>query len=192
MTPRHSTGRKITSLLLFAGVLALFAAIAVAPFLRLTMLDDAMARDRDRLAELRRQISTLAGRRLENEELAALGQEKRLLLEGGTVGIAGANLQKLMNDVVLKHGGAASSFQILPPKEDGPVTRIAMSLSVSVRIDGLRNILYDVETALPLIFIDGVTIRAPRGEKAGVDPYFIGPFDVTLRVSGFVSKDRTS
>lgn len=182
----------LAPLLLLIAALAGLAFIAAAPFLQLLRLDEAMAGHQARLADLRRQISTQAALRKENEELVALGQEKRLLLEGGTTGIAGATLQKRMNDIVLLHGGTASSFQILPPKEDGAVTRIAMSLAVSVDIDGLRDILYDIETDTPLVFIDAVTIRTPQEGREGADPHFLGPFDVTLRVSGFVLKEGAS
>lgn len=192
MTARPSASGAVLPVLLLLAVFVFFAAIAASPYWRLSMLDESIARNQDKLVTLRQQISKQAELRQENKALAALGQETDLLLDGGTTGIAGANLQKLMNDLVLRHGGAASSFQLLPPQEEGTLMRIAMSLSVSVGIDGLRNILYDIETGAPLIFIDGITVRQSGRERRVADPHFLGPFDVNLRVSGFVLNEKMS
>ncbi len=115
-----------------------------------------------------------------------------MLLEGETTGIAGANLQKLLSGLVLAHGGEATSFQILPPKEDGNLMRIPMSLSISVGIDGLRDIVHGLETSTPLIFIDDITIRAEQDDFRAPDPHYLGPLDVTLQVSGFAYKNEAS
>ncbi len=93
---------------------------------------------------------------------------------------------------MLEHGGAASSFQILPPKEDGNLMRIPMSLSISVGIDGLRDIIHGLETGTPLIFIDDITIRAEQDDFRAPDPHYLGPLDVTLQVSGFALKNGAS
>jgi general secretion pathway protein M len=131
--------------------------------------------------------------RKENSELAAVGEDASLLLlQGETTGIAGANLQKLMSGLVLQHGGAASSIQILPTKEDGNLVRIPISLSISVGIDGLRDILYGLETGAPLLFIDDITIRSESAEFGTTDPHYLGPLDVTLQISGYALRNEAS
>lgn len=179
----------MTSLVVALTVMGLTAAL---PFVRLSWLEQTIAHKQDELFQLRKQITREGELRKENSALAALGQDASLLLAGETTGISGANLQRLMNDIVLEQGGSASSFQILPPQEDGNLMRIPMSLSISVGIDGLRDILHSIETGTPLIFIDDITMR-PAPKKFRVpDPHFVGPFAVTLKVSAFAPKNEAS
>jgi len=179
--------------MVLVAALGAMGAMAAMPFARLNWLDTTIAEQQDELLTLRKEITREAALRKENSELAAMDQDASLLLlPGETTGIAGANLQKLMSGLVLEHGGEASSFQILPPKEDGNLMRIPMSLSISVGVDGLRDILHGLETGMPLIFIDDIAIRAEQDEFRAPDPHFLGPLDVTLQVSGFVLKNEAS
>ena len=162
------------------------------PFVRLTWIEQSIAHNQDELLVLRKQIAREAELRKENGELAAVSADASLLLlEGETTGIAGANLQKIISGLVLANGGTASSMQILPPKEDGNLERIPMSLQISVNIDGLRDILHSLETGTPLIFIDDITISKPDTFRAG-DPHTLEPLDVNLQVSGYASKNGAS
>jgi general secretion pathway protein M len=190
------SSRSASALLSLAVLAAALAAMGLAtamPFVHLSWLEQSVAQNQEELLRLRKQIAREGELRKENTELAALGEDASLLLlEGETTGIAGANLQKLMSGLVLEHGGAASSLQILPPKEDGNLVRIPMSLSISVGIDGLRDILHSLETGTPLIFIDDITIRAETDDFRATDPHYLGPLDVTLQVSGYALKNEAS
>src|SRR5262249_49483818 len=150
---------------------------AAAPFVQLSGIDETIAQHQDMLSNLRRQIAKEGVLRKENGELAALGQDSDLLLKGETTGIAGANLQKLLSSLVVEHGGEAQSFQIMPPQEAGNLVRIPMSLSISVGVDGLRDILYGLEIGTPLIFIDEIAVRSKQDDFTAPDPHYIGPFD---------------
>ncbi|SFV29579.1 type II secretion system protein GspM [Hyphomicrobium facile] len=191
MTARSEISANVVSLSVLAAALALMVLFAAAPFVRLSTIDAAISEHQVELSNLQRQLATEGEVRKENSELAMLGQDTDLLLKGETTGIAGANLQKLLNNLVVAHGGAASSFQILPPQEDGNLVRIPMGLSISVGVDGLRDILYDLETGTPLIFLDEIAIRSRQGDFQAPDPNYIGPYDVTLQLSGFAKKNGT-
>ncbi len=106
---------------------------------------------------------------------AALGQDKSLLLEGDKTGVAGANLQSLVNGLVTANGGTASSIQILPPKEDGNLMRISVSLSINVGTDGLRDIVHSLETGTPLIFIDDIVVREIHDDFRPPEPHYHRP-----------------
>jgi general secretion pathway protein M len=172
--------------------LVLMGTIAAAPFVHLNGLELEITQNQNELLTLRGQITREGELRKENTDLAALGQDTSLLLVGEKTGIAGANLQKLMNSLVTENGGTASSFQILPPKEDGNLMRIPMSLSITVGIDGLRDILHKLETSTPLIFIDDIIIKSAQDDFSAPDPHYLGPLDVTLQVSGFALQNRAS
>lgn len=193
MTVRSQSFSALLAVAVLIGGLALAGLLATLPFLRLGTLEQTIAQSQSELLELRKEIAREGALRKENTALAASDQDARLLLlEGETTGIAGANLQKLMSGLVLAHGGEATSFQILPPKEDGNLMRIPMGLSIRVGIDGLRDIIHGLETSTPLIFIDDITIRAEQDDFRAPDPHFLGPLDVTLQVSGFAYKHEAS
>ena len=193
MKMRSRAATAAFSVVVLLAVLAAMGFIAVAPYVRLSWLEQTIAHNQEELLQLRKEIAREGALRKENSELAAVGEDASLmLLQGETTGIAGANLQKLMSGLVLQHGGAASSIQILPPKEDGNLVRIPISLSISVGIDGLRDILYGLETGTPLLFIDDITIRSEADDFGSPDPHFLGPLDVTLQISGYALRNEAS
>ena len=173
-------------LAILAVVILAAASLAAAPYLLLGGIDEDIAQCERTLVRLRGEIASESDLQRENRDLLALGQEANLLLEGSTAGIAGANLQKLVSDVIAEHGGVASSLQLMPVDEEGALGRVALRLSVNVDIDGLRDIVYGIETGKPLLFIDDVTVRR-AGEENGTtdDPYYRGPLEVTLEISGY-------
>lgn len=189
MTASTST-TKVFAVALLGLAIAAMGVLAAAPFVRASWLDAELEQSRTELAALRKAIAHEGALRKENTALAARDKDaSQLLLQGETTGIAGANLQKLLGGLVSAHGGTTSSVQILPPVEDGNLMRIPMSLSISVGIDGLRDIVHGLETGLPLIFIDDIAVRSPL---YGADAHFLGPLDVTLQVSGFVLRNKAS
>ena len=145
--------RAATAAFSVAVLLAILAAMgfaAAAPYVRLSWLEQTIAQNQQELLELRKEMAREGTLRKENSELAAVGEDASLmLLQGETTGIAGANLQKLMSGLVLQHGGAASSIQILPTKEDGNLVRIPISLSISAFISKCRA--FDFLGSMPTI-----------------------------------------
>lgn len=187
MTTRHAA-TSVGALALLVAALLLMASFAIAPLVQLSAMEEAMAQYQDTLSNLRRQIAAESGLRRENSEFATAEQDAELLLKGETRGIAGASLQKLMSNLVAAHAADASSFQILPPQEEGNLVRIPMSLAINVGIDGLRDILHGLETGMPLIFIDEIAVRSKQDDFRTPDPDYLGPLDVTLQLSGYTLK----
>lgn len=187
----RSASTYISFALLIAALLVV-AAIAAAPYIKIAALEREIAERQDQLPVLRAKVAHENDLKKEHSDLASLGQEKSLLLEGDKTGVAGANLQSLLNALVTANGGSASSIQILPPKEDGNLMQISVSVSINVGIDGLRDIVHSLETGTPLIFIDDITVKAIRQDFKPVDAHYIGPLDVTLQVSGFAAQAGAS
>jgi general secretion pathway protein M len=179
-------------LAILAAFVLLLVLVASTPYLLLSGIDQEISDGERTLVELRKEIASESDLHKENLDLVALGQQGSLLLDGETAGIAGANLQKLISDIVLEHGGASSSLQLLPTSEDGSLVRIALRLSISVGIDGLRDIVHGIETGKPLLFIDDLSVRAVEDREGSRDQHYLGPLDVTLQVSGFRLKDKAS
>jgi general secretion pathway protein M len=188
--PKSYAGYLSVAILLVLLVATI--AIAATPFIHVTALESAIAEKQSLLPQLRAKVAYEDKLRKEHADLAALGQDKSLLLEGDKTGVAGANLQSLITSLVSANGGSASSIQILPPKEDGNLMQISVSVSINVGTDGLRDIIHTLETGTPLIFIDDVTVRAIHDDFRPPEPHYIGPLDVTLQVSGFAAQSGAS
>lgn len=169
-------------------VMALMGLLAAAPLIASHRLTEQIEASRDTLRSLLSRTQNAASLREDNENLISSGQAANLLVEGETIGIAGANLQKIMNDVVVDNGGKALSLQILRPVEDKELVRIGMSLSIEASIDSLRAIAHAIESGSPLIFIENIAVKGSDAEFAAPDPHFIGPLDVTLQVAAYTAK----
>jgi general secretion pathway protein M len=191
MNDRNKVASDLFAVAILATCLTLLGLIATAPFVRLSWLQQAIAQNQNGLLKLSKQIEQEGELRKELSKMTAPDQDANLLLDGETTGIAGANLQKLVNGLIVEYGGTASSFQILPAEADGNLMRIPMSLSISVGIDALRDILYRLETETPLIFIDGIILRPETESARDTVPYFLGPLAVTLQISGFLKKEAS-
>ena len=192
MNPASRLGKAIVPVAMLVLFVAIMVALAATPYTRIGMNEQNIEEKRVLLAKIRKNLIKQATLGHENERLAALSQEASYLLEGATTGIAGATLQKLVIELVRNHNGVASSFQILAPEKDHNLTRIAVSLTIRIGIDGLRNYLYDLETGMPLIFINNLTVRSPDNVRKTAGPDFLGPYDVTMTVSGFVVRGGNS
>lgn len=187
MTMTQST-RGFLAIGLTLLVLTLLGFMAVAPILEANRLSEKIEEDRNTLSVLQRRTQNEASLRADNETLMSSGQSTGVLLEGETTGIAGANLQKIMNDIVVSNGGKPLSFQILSPVDDKELVRIGMSLTIEANIDAIRAITHAIESGTPLIFIEAFSAKRTDSDFSAPDPYFSGSLDVTLQVAAFAAK----
>lgn len=193
MINRQPTTEQVVSIAFFLVFLTALVFLAVMPFYKLAELKQEYDTIESSLATLDKRLAREGRLREENKNLIAVGQDASLLLKGETIGIAGADLQRLMNRLILENKGTTTTSQILSPKEEGDLIRISMSLALTVDTDGLRDLLYNIETGSPLIFIDQLSVNAgSREEWARPDPHFMGPLEVTLQVSAYTAKREAS
>ena len=100
-------------------------------------------------------------------------------LEGQTVTIAEAALQRRIGSAVAAAGGNVLSSQSEPQSE---TRKDYLTLVASCEIDqkGLQALLYDLEAGMPFLFIDQLVVQTPTAE-AGEQP---ARLRVLLGVSG--------
>ena len=189
MTTSPNKSATFLLLTILLGAIALAVVTPVVPFVALSHVEEDIVHTRQKLTELRNNV---ARRRQSMLEGTPEVDTTVLLLNGGTTGIASANLQKRLNDLVIEKSGTPSRFQVWPPKEAGHFVRLDVSVNLQVDIDGLHKILYAIETGLPLLFIEDLVVRAPQSDGQTDNPYFLGPLEVTLRVSGWFLKQEST
>lgn len=128
------------------------------------------------------------------EEERAQAEAVAGYLEGPSDALAAAQLQDRVKEVVETSGGELRSTRILPAEsiESSPGTRrAALRVQMIVSIEGLAEILYELEAGQPYVLIDELSVRSQRERRqrrrnqaaAGDDA---PKLDVSLELSGFV------
>jgi hypothetical protein len=181
MTANNDRAGALTALALLVLALAVMLGLATVPYLRLGARAEETAEKRQLLASLEARLARQPG--------GGGGDSGVLMLQGETAGIAGAALQRLVNDRVGAAGGQASSFQLLPARESGGTTRLALGFAMRIDMGGLRDVLHAIETGEPLLFVDDVAIRTAENATGQAEGDVPAPLEVTMQVSGFQPKD---
>ncbi len=179
--------KTIATFILIIFAIGLFG-LASFPFIRLFHINSELENRNDLKIALEQQIKKIKSRNTLNKKRGAIGSNKALMLAGETIGIAGANLQKQITQYISKYKGEATTFQVLSPKQEENVTRVSMNITLTADVVGLQNILHELETGLPLIFIDNIIIN---GENiTDRSPYEPVKLNITMQVSGFVATQK--
>ena len=90
-------------------------------------------------------------------------------------------------------GGELRSTRIMPSKvvdEELAIRRAGLRLQFAVEVGGLEEILYQLETTEPYLFIDEINIREQRTRRRRNEPPGETRLDVDLEVYGLVRGDE--
>jgi general secretion pathway protein M len=102
----------------------------------------------------------------------AVADNTAYLKGGPSDTLAGAALQNQVRSIVEGVGGVLRSSQLLPLETVEPeifVRRVGLRLEVQVAMERLRDMLYELETTQPWVFVKEMTIsRGKVGELGGV------------------------
>ena len=144
-------------LLPFLGYVALLMGFAVVTWLALASLAGDYA-EYTAAADIR-----IEGRKPGASGLAS-GADKSgsPFLEGRTVTIAGAALQQRVVGAVTEAGGNVLSTQV---DLQGPETKqgyVSLSANLEIIQSNLQQLLYDLETGMPFLFIDQLVVQMPQ------------------------------
>ena len=116
--------------------------------------------------------------RIESEQRDAQSGGGGLLLPGTTDGLAAADLQSTLKDLVEEGGAALDSAQTLPSETLGNFRRVGVRISFSGGLELLTAVLLGVETAKPVLSVGGLQIDS-SDEETGED------LTVAMDVYGF-------
>lgn len=144
------------------------------------------------IARFRRVAAELPQRRA---ELAALRQRQATsegFLEGTNDALVAAQIQNRIKALVEAAHGELKSTQVLPVQEEGKYRRITIRVQMLLDTEAGQRVLYGVETASPLLFLDNLDMRAhiggDRRRELAQDP----PLDVRLDVYGYMRAGKSA
>jgi len=134
----------------------------------------AYAEVEDRLLESRKLIQhfdRLAVREpVYASRLAAVENQDRAqgyYLAGDTDALAAAGLQDRLTQLIDANSGELRSMQSMPGTDEAGFRRIAVRVSVAATTEVLVRTLRDIETGLPVLFIDNLEIRTDGSGGTG-------------------------
>lgn len=84
-------------------------------------------------------------------------------LEGPTVTVAGADLQRRVAAAVAAAGGLVLSSQLDLQGPEAADGFVALSTNCEVAQAALQTLLYDLEAGAPLLFIEQIVVQSPQG-----------------------------
>ncbi|MGQ0444786.1 MAG: type II secretion system protein GspM [Beijerinckiaceae bacterium] len=114
----------------------------------------------------------------------ALSMSGSPFLEGQTVEIAGAALQQRVVAAVKDAGGNVLSSQVDLQGSQAKQGYVSLSTNCEVGQSALQQLLYDLESGMPFLFIDQLVIQVPQtGGGASVESGG-APMRVQIDVSG--------
>lgn len=164
VSPRASCLLAWGSLLGLIAVLAL--GVALPWFEHNEILDEQIASTRDQSERVSAILATLPGLKKELEKAQKNDDYKAFYFDAETPALAGAELQRKVQDVVTDAKARLVSTQILPVSTDEKPPRVRLRTQLQGDTDALLNVLYALERARPFLFVDQLSVRASTPRRA--------------------------
>lgn len=102
------------------------------------------------------------------------------VLEGPTVTVAGATLLRRVGGVVTRFGGNVLSSQVDLQGAQSKDGFVKVSLECEIDQSSLQQLLFDLETGMPFLFVDQLVAQAPEAATGALK----GKMRVSILVSG--------
>lgn len=154
---------------------------------------DRLSNQVERLARMAATLPGLQATEGKAAEDPAIGS---FYLAGQTANLAAAELQNLLKQMVEGSGGTLVSAQLLPTQNQEGSQVVSVSLRLNCTTEALFDILYKIESARPLLFVDTLSVREQkrrtvRPVRQGQQPQeTIQDLTVRLDVYGYLRSNK--
>jgi len=178
---RAQRSRRIAVAILVAAVAAAIAIVALPVWMRHRYYDAALAESANRLDRFGRIAST---RPVVAKQLEAMRSKdtRRYFLRSGAPALSAAEAQEAVRSLIEQGGGRLITMQAPVSKEEGRYRLITANVQMQANIFALRKILAAIDSHVPFLFVDSVTIRsqvpATFHPQPGAEPEMFVQFDV--------------
>jgi len=124
--------------------------------------DEEVASRADQMRRFERLIATLPGLRAELDQVLANQDLKAFYYDARTAALAGAQLQREVQEMVQTAGGRLISTQILPSAAGEQPQRVSIRAQLQGDVETLLEVLHRIEQARPFLFVDQISVRATQ------------------------------
>ena len=169
--PVGARGRVLAVGLLLIALLLVFQIAVLPAWHSYAQLQEDIDAGTSELHSLQRIADQLPALRRQQQQLDAEQPLAPYLLPGKSRAIAGARLQQHLQELVRKNNGRIISLRTLAPETVGALERIALEVRLQVPMDGLLQILLDLENSRPSTRLTqfSVTVRRGRVKNAAAN-----------------------
>lgn len=153
-------GRVAAAALLLAVACGVGAAIAVPVVGAYARYDESIESLRHQHRKLSEVAATQASLQRQLARIEAQRPGDEYMLTGDSEALAGAELQNLAKELVVRNGGKLDSTQVLEAQTEGVLERITIRARFSTTVPSLKRTLYVFEAGKPALFVERIEIRA--------------------------------
>ena len=164
--PTGIRGRALAVFLVIAAMGAVISAVAAPAYVLYNRYDEARSAAEGRIeryqrissgkVEYARALDVLKGR-----------ESGRFFLKNSAPNLGGAELTDLVRPMLETNGSRLTSIQPVTVKDEGGFRVYSLNVGFNATPSALQKTLYALETSIPYLFVENVTLRAtvPRGYK---------------------------
>jgi general secretion pathway protein M len=181
-SPRQDRDRRLALAVLVAAIVAVIAIVAVPTWLVHRHYDTALSEATTRLERFGRISST---RPVVAKQLEAMRAKdtRRYFLRSGGAALSAAEAQETVRSLIESSGGRLITMQAPVAKEEGHYRLITANVQMQANIFALRKILGAIDTNVPVLFVDNLTIRSQVPSnfrpQPGAEPEMFVQFDIS-------------
>jgi general secretion pathway protein M len=164
--PTLEKGRALALSLALLCVMAAIAVIAVPAYILHQRYDGVIAAAEEKIDRYRK----LAAHKVEHQkalDVLKAREGARFFLKNTAPNLAGAELTDFVRPLIESNGARLTSIQPTTVKDDAGFRLYSLNIGFNATPANLQKTLFAMETALPYLFLENVTLRAtvPRGFK---------------------------
>lgn len=161
---------RLLALTLLLAVLAAAWALFVEPLRTAFATENArIERAHDLLQRYDRALAGEAELRAEIERLRQSDSGPDPFLKGESSQIIAANLQNQIQTMVSGDSSEFRSTQVLPEAQEEGFEKIGLRVTLTASVPAMQKLLYDIEAAVPALFIDNLDIRTNVRRRRNVE-----------------------
>jgi general secretion pathway protein M len=190
--PSGIRGKALALGLLVAAGLAVYS-VAIEPlYLEYVQLQQSIDQSHRLLAKYRKLEGGRAGLEADIAEMKTRDSRDGDYLTAASETLAGAEIQGRLKTVFESVGAEQRSVQTLAPETADGLIRVTVRAQFTAESAALYQLLYQLETEAPLLFVDNLDIRRKqnrrrrRREAAEAQPDAAGPLDVRMDLYGYL------
>ncbi len=157
----YQKNQKWLAIGLLVTIITLGVGLIVLPLISLGL--DYREIRRDHIFNLRRYKNILKKKSVLTHNFKILSKkysEQNYFYTSETIALASAELQSAITAVIIDAGGQITRKSSSSKKLEDNFTRIIIDVNMTVAIESLRNILYEIETMTPLVIINHIRIKS--------------------------------
>jgi general secretion pathway protein M len=151
------------------------------------------------VARYQRMLQAFPGLQAELKQVNNNQQLDEYYFSAETSALAGAKVQGKVKEIISSSGGSLTSTQVLSGIKSEPTQKVQVRVQMRGDTATLIDVLYKIEEARPLLFIEQLSVRAQarrstrrttRSRRAKARQAKVPPLTVRLDIYGFVQPER--